>query len=122
MGGYFLSVVAVRPGKLMMKLLAIALARAELVGEKNAAWAKATNEAGVVALMVVTLRARWGGARYQRLLVVGPRWPWRIVLPWRSMLQVVLVNVAVHPASHRRPIDRSAVSAKSGNRCAMVAA
>ena len=48
-----------RPGKFRMKLFARALERAELVGEKKAAWAKVTREAGVIALVVVTLWALW---------------------------------------------------------------
>ena len=58
-GGYFLRVVALRPGKLMIKLALRALVRAAMVGEKRAAWANFTNSGGDVALVVVILFACW---------------------------------------------------------------
>ena len=52
-GGYFLRVVVVRPGKLVMKFFFNALSNVDNAGENKAAWAKATNSAGVAEPMVV---------------------------------------------------------------------
>jgi fatty acid desaturase len=100
-----------------MNLDARALDSAATVGEKKEAWAKATRVSGVAALVVVVLYATgtgWGrGSAYQSL-VTGHREPVITWWPLWTILQLVLVKVASHLASHSRPSDRRAVLSRSG--------
>ena len=104
-----------RPGNSGKMPRCSACCNVDKVGENRLACAKATICA-VVLPVAVAGRATAGADRgiVQRPAVVGSRVPCNVVPSACVMVQEVLSNVAVHPASHSCPNDSRDVSPRSG--------
>jgi hypothetical protein len=121
-GGYFASISFVRRGKPMMKSLRRAAARVVRGGLNSAAWLKAMRSAGLVDWLVANpADAIVGSSIVHNFAPVWLRWPWSISVPSLVMLAFLLVNTAVHPASHSVPMLSRLVSPNEGKRSVLVA-
>jgi hypothetical protein len=126
LGGYFVRVAAVMPGKLGRNPRSSAFRRVERAGEKKVAWANATSSGGVADWTAATLWRKKGGSEsaggsveeasgdgvsegltmlmFQRP-VEGVRTPSRMRSSFRVTMTDVPSKVTTHPASHNCPME-----------------